>query len=208
MISISRFKAVIFDFDGVIIDSERLQARAWCGVAAELGLGRTVGVHETAGKLDRHIAPELFPGQDHDWCIRRKKLIEQALESEGGPAYIEPTLALAGRIAGTHRLAICSSSSPGRIREVLGGRGLVSRFEVIVGQEPGDECKPSPAPYLKALRLLGVSAGEACALEDSPTGLTAAKGAGLYAIQLLHDGVGACELADAVVRSAGEISAS
>lgn len=206
MVSIEQFKAVIFDFDGVIIDSETVQARAWCAVAAELGLAdMSVTVGQIAGKLDRHIAPQLFPDHDHGHCIQRKNRIQFQLEEQGGIVYIDETLELAGRIAGSHRLAICSSSREARIREVLRPKGIVNRFETIVGQVPGEECKPSPAPYLRALRLLGVSAGEACAIEDSHTGITAAKGAGIYTVQLLHDGMPPSSLADAVVRSAREI---
>jgi HAD superfamily hydrolase (TIGR01509 family) len=206
MMSIERFRAVIFDFDGVIIDSETVQARAWCAVAAELGLADAkVTVGQIAGKLDRHIAPQLFPDHDHAQCIRRKSQIQIELEEQVGIVYIDETLELAGRIAGAHRLAICSSSRAERIREVLRPKGIVDRFEVIVGQMAGEECKPSPAPYLKALRLLGLSAGEACAIEDSHTGITAAKGAGIYTVQLLHDGMTPSPLADTVVRSAREI---
>jgi beta-phosphoglucomutase-like phosphatase (HAD superfamily) len=117
MVSIDRFKAVIFDFDGVIVDSESVQARAWGMVAAELGVvGVSVTVGRIAGKLDRHIAPELFPGHDPVQCVRRKGRIQVELEEEGGVVCIEETLELAERIAGSHRLAICSSSREGRIR--------------------------------------------------------------------------------------------
>jgi beta-phosphoglucomutase-like phosphatase (HAD superfamily) len=206
MVSIERFKAVIFDFDGVLIDSEAVQARAWGAVAVELGFAdMEVTVGQIAGKLDRHIAPELFPDHDPQVCVRRKSRIQVEMEERVGIVYIDETLELAGRIGGSHRLAICSSSRAERIKEVLRPKGIVEQFEVIVGQVAWEECKPSPGPYLKALRLLGITAADACAIEDSHTGITAAKGAGIYTVQLLHDGMTPSPLADAVVRSAREI---
>ena len=205
MISVARFNAFIFDFDGVLVDSEVLQARAWSRLAGELRLGTTVQVHQIAGKLDRHIAPELFAGQDVNWCVTRKQVLEQELEEASGIPYIDASLDLARRLSTTHRLAICSSSSASRIRRMLDSRGVLPLFSAIVGQEPGEACKPSPEPYRKALRLLDVHAEQACALEDSLTGTTAAKAAGLYVIQLLHDGLPESPLADAIVRSAAEI---
>lgn len=204
-VSIERFKTVIFDFDGVIIDSEGVQLRAWRAVAEELGVaGGVVTLGRIAGKLDRHIAPELLPGHDPVHCVTRKKNIQAEMEVEG-ISYIEETLKLTERIGESHRLAICSSSLEGKILEILEKREIAGRFEVIVGQVEGEECKPSPGPYLKVLRLMGIEAGEACVIEDSPTGIRAAKGAGLFTIQLLHEGMEVNALADAAVRSAGEI---
>lgn len=206
MLSIDRFKAVIFDFDGVIIDSETVQARAWGALAAELGLAETtVSIGQIAGKLDRHIAPELFPTYDPAHCVRRKHLIQLEMEEQGGVFCIEETLEFARRIGASHRLAICSSSRAERIREVLDLHNMTPCFEVIVGQLPGEECKPSPAPYLKTLRLLSLPPADACVIEDSPTGITAAKAAGLFTFQLLHDGMAPNPHADAVIRSAREL---
>jgi beta-phosphoglucomutase-like phosphatase (HAD superfamily) len=232
MVSIGRFRAVIFDFDGVIVNTEGVQARAWSAVAEELGVDVKVTVGRIAGKLDRHIAPELFPGHDPVWCVWRKSRAQVEMEERAGIEYIHETLELARRIRGTHKLAICSSSRTERIAEVLGKweggknfrfeiskeenaaqRAAAKRgdgnalgwFDVIVGQVTGEECKPAPGPYLKALRLLGVGAGEACAVEDSPTGIAAAKGAGIFTVQLLHEGMEVNPMADAVITSAEDI---
>ncbi|HZZ44260.1 MAG TPA: HAD family phosphatase [Tepidisphaeraceae bacterium] len=205
MVSIQRFKAVIFDFDGVIIDSERVQLQAWNAVMAELGVKGEMTLGQIAGKLDRHIAPEFLPGHEVVRCVQRKNEIQTKLEASCGVICIEETLELVERMAGSHRLGICSSSGEGKIREVLRGRGVEGRFEVVVGQVAGEDCKPAPGPYLKVLRLMGLEAGEACVIEDSPTGIAAAKGAGLFVIQLLHEGMTVNPGANAVVRSAKEV---
>jgi HAD superfamily hydrolase (TIGR01509 family) len=202
MVPLHRFKAVIFDFDGVLVDSERLAARAWTLLGHELSAGLTpVTLGQIAGKLDRHIAPALFPGRDPVACVARKQQIERDLEDQGELSCITATIEFARRISSTHKLAVCSSSRPPRIQRILTRFNALDLFPTIVGQVDGEECKPSPAPYLKALRLLSLSAAEACAIEDSPTGLIASKSAGLFSIQLLHDGLSPSPQADVVIPS-------
>ena len=105
MVSIERFSAVIFDFDGVIVDTERLQAVAWGRVAAELGIAPVGEVAQIAGKLDRFIAPALFPAHDAAWCIGRKNQLHEKMEADAGVTYIHETLDLARRLAGRKRMA-------------------------------------------------------------------------------------------------------
>lgn len=206
MIPLTNFRAVIFDFDGVLVDSETLQARAWTQLASELGSPRTVAVSEIAGKLDRHLAPALFPSHDPVFSASRKQSIERDMEAAGGLRCVAETIDFARRVAVTHTLAVCSSSRPERINRLLSHFEVGGLFSVIVGQVAGEDCKPSPAPYLKALRLLGLSATDACAIEDSATGIAAAKAAGLYTFQLLHDGMPVCPAADTIIRSCAELS--
>jgi HAD superfamily hydrolase (TIGR01509 family) len=92
-------------------------------------------------------------------------------------------------LSGTHALAICSSCHPDVIARRLERVGLRPSFRVVVGRTGGVPHKPAPDLYLRALAELRVRAADACAIEDSPTGVVAARAAGVYAIQLLRPGM-------------------
>jgi HAD superfamily hydrolase (TIGR01509 family) len=187
---LARFRAVIFDFDGVIVDSETMQARAWTRVARELGLrGCDITVAQIAGRIDHELVAELFPGCDGPACMTRKCQIDDELESDGELRHIPGIEPLLRALAVTHALAICSSCDAGIIARRLERVGLSWAFPVVMGRTDGVPHKPAPDLYRRALGELRASAADACAIEDSPTGIAAAKSAGLYAIQLLHPGM-------------------
>lgn len=197
MLNLSRFQAAIFDFDGVLVDSETMQARAWTRVAAMLGCnGRQITVEQIAGRLDIDLAGELFPGCDVAWCVSEKARIDAELEMAGGLRLIVGAERFVRALAHTHRLAICSSCHHDLLMRRVERYGLRSAFDVMVGRTEGERHKPAPDLYLRAIAELGVSAADACAIEDSPTGIAAAKAAGLHAIQLVHPGMPRAERAD------------
>lgn len=183
----NRFTAVIFDMDGILIDSEPLHAQAWDKLFAELGLAGTHGMqyrnyvgvsdqvflHDFIHKHQRREPPaELLARKLHHLLhlIRKKRPIF--------PALPELIPALAQR----YRLAVASSSSQSVIDVVLDVAGFRSYFPVTVGGDAVDQHKPDPAIYNLAVRKLGVPAAQCCAIEDSPPGITAAKAAGVTAI--------------------------
>src|SRR5688500_10821622 len=190
MIDLARFKAVIFDFDGVIADTETMQARAWTRVARELGMCECeVTVEQIAGRIDVELASELFPGRDVQWCVQRKWFIDREMEAGGEVRLVPGVGQFVRRLSRTHALAICSSCHADVIARRLERVGLRPAFRVVVGRTDDVPHKPAPDLYLRALAELRVRAEDACAIEDSPTGIVAAKAAGIYAIQLLHAGM-------------------
>jgi HAD superfamily hydrolase (TIGR01509 family) len=186
MINFSRFKAIIFDFDGVLVDSETLQARAWTRVAQELGRSAVITAGHIAGKIDQDIVHELFPGADMRHCMDRKWCIESKMVEAGELEAIAETITFARRMSETHRLAICSSSRRENIIKRLEPTGITCLFHTIMGRLDGVPHKPAPDHYLLTLEALKLEADEACAVEDSPPGVAAAKAAGLFTIQLQH----------------------
>jgi putative hydrolase of the HAD superfamily len=189
MLDLNRFRAVVFDFDGVIVDSETMQARAWTRVARQLGQHeRDIAVHQIAGRLDIEVAAELFPECDSRRCAAEKLRIETEMESSGGLRLIDGVEQFVRRISRTHLLAICSSCHHEPLARRVNRTGLAPMFRVIVGRRDGTVHKPSPDLYLRALAALGVGAPDACAIEDSPTGIAAAKSARICVIQLLTPG--------------------
>jgi len=197
MLDLSKFRAVIFDFDGVIVDSETMQARAWTRVGRELGFADCqISVERIAGRVDVELAPMLFPGHDPRRCVQRKWQIEAEMEAAGELRLVHGVDQFVHALARTHRLAICSSCHVMQLRRRLERVGLSSLFSVVVGTSAGVAHKPAPDLYLRALAQLGVGADEACAIEDSETGVAAARAAGIYVIQLVHPGQPRAALAD------------
>ena len=187
MIDLSKFRAVIFDFDGVLVDSETLQLDAWRQAARELGLNEDqIDITRTAGRMDRHIVGELFPEPHAQACLNRKWEIQDEMENAGLLQPIPGAIDLLHRLATTHKLAIASSTWPIKIQRWIERSHLDGIFTAIVACGDQITCKPAPDCYLRALQMIGVTSADACAVEDSATGIAAAKAAGVFTIQLLH----------------------
>jgi beta-phosphoglucomutase len=193
---LTSLQAIIFDFDGVIANSEPLHLRAFqmtiAGLGAELSaedyfthyLGfDDVGMFQAFGK-DRGLA---FSEGDIRRLVTAKGLHLQSLTSGDGvlfPGAKEFVRAAAGAVP----IAIASGALRHEIDEVVHGAGLASLFDIIVASGDTPESKPSPAPYELAFRRLQSStatplARERCvAIEDSRWGLESARGAGLRCV--------------------------
>ena len=190
------FHAAIFDFDGLILDTDWPGYLSWQALFEEYGLelplavwADYVGTSHAAGPAARLVDLLATRGiaADHealqaDRDRRREALIRTYDPLPGAVAAIH-----ACRAAGL-RLAIASSSPSPRIRRHLGfllarGFDLAPHFEAIICRDHvGDRAKPDPAVYCAALAALDVAPEETFALEDSLNGVRAARAAGLYTI--------------------------
>lgn len=179
--------AVIFDMDGVLIDSEPLWHEAEISAFADVGLRltpedclRTTGlrVDETVGYwCERH--PGLSPHRD----LLIASILDRLVDLVTRRGVMKPGVADAldrVRRRGL-RLALASSSPYRVIQAVLGAFGL-DAFEVIHSAEEEERGKPDPAVYLTTARRLEVEPGLCVAIEDSPNGLLSAKAAGMKCI--------------------------
>lgn len=205
---------MIFDMDGVLIDSEPLWHQAEIAVFGEEGLELTPEdcLRTTGLRIDEAVA---------HWCERhpclsprREILVSSILDRlfelvsrRGKPKRgVDEVLELA-RSRGL-RLALASSSPYRVIHAVLGALGLDSTFEVIHSAEEETRGKPDPAVYLTTARKLGVEPERCIAVEDSPNGLLSAKAAGMRCIVVPEPALQADRrfaLADARVGELGEI---
>lgn len=187
-----RFAAVIFDMDGVIVDSEPRHVQAFMDVFRELDMEHTHGIDFEAylGKSDESVwvdfvnmhKPEKTQRELQDW--KQSRLIEILQKEEP----IFPGIPELVQLLGKHvPLAVASGSLHPVIDAVLELDGLRQYFNAIVSiQDVGNRTKPEPDVYLRAAELLKVDPGEICAIEDSAAGVQAALNAGMQVIAITN----------------------
>ena len=180
--------AVIFDFDGLILDTEGPAFQSWQEIYEEHGCTLPMRIWETvlggfssAPVVCEYLETLLGRQIDRDAVFARRqarKLELTALESV--LPGVEECISSAQTLG--VRLGLASSSSRGWVSEHLDRLGLGNAFACLRCREDVAQVKPEPDLYLAALDGLGVGAGDAIALEDSPNGVTAAKRAGLFCV--------------------------
>jgi HAD superfamily hydrolase (TIGR01509 family) len=175
-------RAVIFDFDGVLVDSEPIRFRAGAQALAEVGvslsweqfLATWFGRTDTASLGD--ILGTRFATQGPGVIARRNALYEQALEEV--PAYADAARLLP-RIPAGIRVAVATGSRHPEVERILTHLGLSPHFHALVTAEDYRHAKPDPDPFLTAARRLGVPPRACLVVEDSPAGVAAARGAAM-----------------------------
>ena len=209
----SRPGAVVFDFDGVLADTERLhllafqeafRGRGWT-LADSAYFDRYLGFDDRdlvrAFTIDARVA--LKPG-DEDAIVAAKARAYEAHVHRGSVLFPGAAPAVA-RLGVPFRLGIASGSLRAEILHILPDT-LVPAFHAIVGADDVARSKPAPDVYLKALDRLDVPASRAVAIEDSRWGLAAARAAGLRTIAVTTSYPAATlSSADRVVRSLDDI---
>jgi HAD superfamily hydrolase (TIGR01509 family) len=181
--------AIIFDMDGVLVDSEPLHARATKLLLAERGLhwderesAEYIGltdVESFAALVRRHGLPDDPLDLAARWAERAILLLEQHARPLPGVPSVPVTLRSRG-----YRLALASSSRPRVIAATLDAIGVRSLFEVVVSGAEVPRGKPSPDIFLETARRLGLSPGRCVVIEDSRHGVTAARAAGMHCIAI------------------------
>lgn len=203
------FAAVIFDMDGVIVDTEKF----YLGTLAKLfeaegievpfeDLCVTVGASYKDFKRNlvrwfelggEHLAEEEALARYNVWEERNQPDFA-ALLNHG---VVETIAELKGRGV---RVALASSSPMSNILLVLEACGLSDAFELVTSGEQFHESKPNPEIYLHTLENLGLPAGDCCCVEDSVPGITAGKAAGLTVFAKREDRFGFTqEAADRII---------
>ena len=206
-------RALLFDFDGLLVDTESPSYEAWADVYRQYGHELTIERWSAAiGTLDGFdpfgdLEGLLGRSLDRESVNARRREVEFAASDleelrDGVAEYLEEAKRL-----GLAR-AIVSSSGQEWIRRHLERLDLLEGWSCIVAAD-GDaaRAKPRPTLYLEALERLDVTADEAIAFEDSPNGITAAKAAGLYCIAVPNPITAALDVthADLVLGSLEEV---
>jgi len=184
-------KAVLFDFDGVLADTENIHVAAWQRTFADLGWVVPDEVCARAVEVDDHLfLSEVFAGRkieggDVEGWVRRKQVLTVAMLADA-PRLYPGVPELVRRLSGRVRLGIVSTTWRENLDVVLAATALADAFEILVGKEDVAAVKPDPEGYLLALERLRLPAEAVVALEDSATGLQAARAAGLRAFAIGH----------------------
>lgn len=179
---------MIYDLDGLLIDSEPCWRRAEMEVLSSVGVPLTPerALETTGLRLDEAVAywAVRYPwtAVSHEEVVHRILQRVLALLAEQVPlkAGVRESLAAVRRVG--LRVAVASSSPSRLIEGALERVGLRSEFEQVVSAEGERFGKPHPGVYLTAAKRLGVSPGECLALEDSVNGVLAATSAGMRCI--------------------------
>jgi HAD superfamily hydrolase (TIGR01509 family) len=188
-------KALLFDFDGLIADTEMPVYLSWQALYREYEVElpfkdwlRCIGADFGPDTFDPVATLEAELGRTLDWETvgPRRRAIEMHLIERILPLPGVEELIDTARAAGI-KLAVASSSPHAWVDGHLRRLGLFERFDAVICEEDVEKIKPAPDLFLKAAATLGVAPAEAVVLEDSPHGLAAAASAGMFSVAVPNE---------------------
>jgi mannitol-1-/sugar-/sorbitol-6-phosphatase len=175
-----RCRGVLFDLDGVLVDSTPAVARVWAWWARKHGFDPDQTVREAHGKPSIATIRELLPNANHEAENREVERME--IED------VEGVLPLPGAMNLLQALPLDNwtivTSCTRRLAEVrIGAAGLPIPKRMVTSNDVR-KGKPDPEPYLKGAQILGAAGAECVVIEDAPAGIRAGKAAGAHVIAL------------------------
>ena len=185
------FEAILFDFDGVLLDTEPVHWACWAEMLRTVGLELTweyyrdhcIGIDDR--DMLRVIARNADPPRNWDdlWALypEKKRLFQERMTA---PPFEAELLAMLPDLARDYRLAVVSSSAGVEIEPLLQAGGIRAHFTTIVGGENVSRHKPAPEPYRLAAERLGVR--RALVIEDSAAGIESGRAAGFEVMAVRH----------------------
>ena len=187
-------RGIVFDFDGVIADTEPAHLAAFQDVLAGTGLSlgrgeyyeRYLGYDDDGAlrAIGRDQGQPLDDGEVRRLAAAKARRFEARVR--GGDVLFPGAAACIRRLAGAAALGIASGALHAEIESILTGAGLRERFDVIVAADDVSRSKPAPDTYQRAVELLGAAPSDCVAIEDSAWGIEAAHAAGLPCVALTH----------------------
>ena len=208
-------KAIVFDFDGVIANSEPLHYRGYREVLAEEGVTLTEADYYSRylGFDDVGAFEAIAEQQGLSWSgvrvanlVARKAVLLEALERDASMLFPGAADAIR-RAAAAMPVAIASGARGEEIRRLLARENLLACFTAIIGAEDAPVSKPAPDPYLRALARLApafadrLRPSDCVAIEDSHWGLESARAAGLHTVAVTNTYRAEELVADATIAS-------
>lgn len=183
-------KAVIFDLDGTVIDTEKLLVKYWCMAANEMGFPmvreHALQLRSLARKYAEPLLKEWFGGNCDYMTVRNRRMelmtahiIENGLDVKAG---IKELLVWLGENG--YKRAVATATDLTRAGKYLNDVGLYDYFDCIISAHQVKNGKPKPDVYLYAVEQLGLSPDECIAVEDSPNGVISASDAGCRTIMV------------------------
>jgi len=183
-------KAVVFDMDGLMFDTERVFVKAWDYAGEKMGLGKTgymvlktLGVNVNASK---QIWIEEFGERYNEEELRKysKEFISDYYSKNKVPVKKGLYVLLDYLKRNGYKLAVASSTKRSEVEHHLKEAGVFDYFETVICGDMVEKSKPEPDIYLTACEAIGVEPAEAVALEDSKNGLLSAHRAGMKVIMV------------------------
>jgi beta-phosphoglucomutase len=183
-------KAIVFDFDGVLADSEPLHLRAYQKVLSPFGISlskedyytRYLG-YDDEGVFTRVAAANGLPLDERQlqtFIAEKARVFDAVIGSE--EILYPGAAACVTRMAERYPLGIASGALRHEIEAILRCAGLFQHFRFIIGSGDTPQSKPAPDPYRRAAELHGIPPAECVAIEDSGWGIVSAKSAGLACV--------------------------
>lgn len=182
-----RYEAVLFDFDGVIVDSEPVHYACWAEILQPFGIEMDWQCYSEncIGITDRAMLSFLcslkIPPVDIELLMaeypRKKEMFRERMSGIGVPTEIRELLR---ELRENHKLAVVTSSNIREVGSILEGSGIMPLLDTVVHGGEVKRHKPAPDPYLLAIQRLEVQS--AIAVEDSAAGVASARAAGLEVI--------------------------
>jgi HAD superfamily hydrolase (TIGR01509 family) len=184
------FDAVLFDFDGVLADSEPLHWACWVQALAPLGVALSweffrdhcVGLDDR--EMMRLLAAQPGPLRDWEtlWAVHpaKKELFSRRMLA--APSFAPGIGALLEELRGAYKLAVVTSSARSEIEPTLAAGALLGYFDALVCGREAERLKPAPDPYQMAARLVG--ARQPLVVEDSPYGIASGRAAGFEVLAI------------------------
>lgn len=190
MLTLNPELALLFDLDGVVIDSMPTHTLAWERYLEANGIDPRDVEGRMHGKRNDDLVRDLFGGElddatvfEHGAAKERlfRELMGEALEAKLVPG-IREFLAEASEMA---PLAVGTNAEPANVDFILNGAGIRKYFRAVVDGSQVACAKPAPDVYLRGAELLGVGPADCIVFEDSPVGIQAARAAGMRVVGLL-----------------------
>ena len=183
-------RAVVFDLDGTLLDTEKLYQRFWVEAANRMGYPmqpkHTLLIRATAPEIAQTILREVVCPEFDYMAVRalRRELMEAYIDAHGvepKPGLFAVLEALRGR---GMVIGLATATDVSRARKYLRMVGADGCFDAMVSASMVARGKPAPDVYEEAVRRLGVSPREALAVEDAPSGIHSAHAAGLWPVMI------------------------
>lgn len=183
-------KAVIFDMDGVLFDTERLCMDSWLAVAGEQGIPDMENFFPSC--IGRNLADTKtlfyeFYGQVYDYEKFRKQAsvwFHDYIGQKGIPVKKGVTELLDFLRGGGYDIGLASSTSRPTVEGHLERAGIRAYFQSLTTGDMVEHSKPRPDIYIMACKSMGVNPSQAMAIEDSPNGIRAAHSAGMFPVMV------------------------
>lgn len=175
-----RCRALLFDMDGVLVDSTPAVARVWTAWARERGLEPDDVVRRAHGRPSIATIRELLPSGDHD---AEDEAVEKAeIEDLEGIVALPGTAQLLSLLPTDRFAVVTSATRPLAVARIQAAGFAVPKY--LVTASDIQHGKPHPEPYLRGAAILGVAPGDCVVIEDAPAGIQSGKAAGARVLAL------------------------